>query len=206
MTLSFLENWNQSAFLAINAGAHASALVISLAKLLANWSIYLAPILLMVAWVRRSVAVRFALLDATVAALIGLALAQVITAIWYHPRPFEICLGRQLLDHVPEASFPSDHATLLFSLALPLLFCAPARRWGAVLLTLGVVVAWSRIYLGVHFPLDMIGAFAVAIIASLVIVVAGPSLRRRTYPLLISIYEILLRYIHLPQGVFPRDR
>ena len=145
MTLSFLENWNQSAFLAINAGAHASALVISLAKLLANWSIYLAPILLIVAWVRRSVAVRFALLDATVAALIGLALAQVITAIWYHPRPFEIGLGRQLLDHAPEASFPSDHATLLFSLSLPLLFCAPARRWGAVLLILDVVVAWSRI-------------------------------------------------------------
>ena len=96
------------------------------------------------------------------AALIGLALAQVITAIWYHPRPFEIGLGRQLLDHAPEASLPSDHATLLFSLALPLLFCATARRWGAVFLALGVVTAWSRIYLGVHFPLDMIGAFAVA--------------------------------------------
>ncbi|MEO5615896.1 MAG: undecaprenyl-diphosphatase [Cypionkella sp.] len=205
MTMSFLENWNQSAFLAINAGAQASALAIALAKLLATWPIYLAPVLLIFAWIRRGKVIRFALLDATLAAVIGLGVAQAITAIWYHPRPFEIGLGHQLLDHAPEASFPSDHATLLFSLTIPLLFCTEARRWGAVLLALGIAVSWSRIYLGVHFPLDMIGAFGVAIIASLVIVMAGPHLRRRAYPLLISIYETLLRRIRLPQAVFPRD-
>ena len=98
MTPSVIEHWNQSAFLAVNAGAQAPALVIALARLLAAWSIYLAPALFVVAWVRPGRAVRFVLLDATLTALIGLGLAQVITAIWYHPRPFEVGLGRQLLD------------------------------------------------------------------------------------------------------------
>ena len=76
MSVSALELWNQSAFLAINAGAQASAFAIAAARVLANWSIYLAMILLIYAWVRRGRAVRFALLDATCAALIGLGIAQ----------------------------------------------------------------------------------------------------------------------------------
>lgn len=206
MAPSVIEHWNQSAFLAVNAGAQAPALVIALARLLAAWSIYLAPALFVVAWVRRGRAVRFVLLDATLTALIGLGLAQVITAIWYHPRPFEIGLGRQLLDHAAEASFPSDHATLMFGLAIPLLLATQTRRWGAVVLALGFGVAWSRIYLGVHFPLDMIGAFGVAGLASLVVRLAGPFLRRGVYPLLISVYETLLRRLALPQTAFPRNR
>ncbi len=206
MSPSVIEHWNQSAFLAVNAGAQAPALVIALARLLAAWSIYLAPALFVVAWVRRGRAVRFVLLDATLTALIGLGLAQVITAIWYHPRPFEIGLGRQLLDHAAEASFPSDHATLMFGLAIPLLLATQTRRWGAVVLALGFGVAWSRIYLGVHFPLDMIGAFGVAGLASLVVRLAGPFLRRGVYPLLISVYETLLRRLALPQTAFPRNR
>ncbi|MDO8984410.1 undecaprenyl-diphosphatase [Cypionkella sp.] len=205
MSVSAVELWNQSAFLAINAGVQAPAFVITIAKILANWTINLAMILMIHAWVRRGRAVRFALLDATCAALIGLGIAQGISAIWYHPRPFEIGLGRQLLDHAAEASFPSDHATLMFSLAIPLLFCAESRRWGGALLLLGFAVAWSRIYLGVHFPLDMLGAFVVAAFASFLIRMADPLLHRLFYPRLVSIYETALRRLGLPGAIFPRN-
>lgn len=36
------------------------------------------------------------------------------------------------------------------------------RRAGIALALFGLPIAWSRIYLGVHFPLDMVGAIAVA--------------------------------------------
>ena len=205
MSVFAVELWNQSAFLALNAGAQAPAFVIAIARMLANWSICLALVLLIYAWVRRGRAVRFALLDATCAALIGLGIAQGITAIWYHPRPFEIGLGRQLLDHAAEASFPSDHAILMFSLAIPLLLSAGSRRWGVALVLLGFAVAWSRIYLGVHFPLDMLGAFGVAAFASFLIWMADPRLHRLFYPLLVAIYETSLRRLRLPVGLFPRD-
>ena len=206
MTLSVIEQWNQSAFLAVNAGAHAPALIISVARVLANWSTYLVPVLFVVAWVRRERAVRFVLLDATLTALIGLGLAQVIAAVWYHPRPFEIGLGRQLLDHAAEASFPSDHATLMFGLAIPLLLGTQTRRWGAVVLALGFGVAWSRLYFGVHFPLDMIGAFGVAVVATLLVRMLGPFLERSVFPKLISVYEVLLSRLALSRTVFPRNR
>ena len=205
MSLSAVELWNQNAFLAINAGAQAPAYVVAIARMLASWAIYLAMLLLVFAWVRRGRAVRFALLDATGAALMGLAAAQGITATWYHPRPFEIGLGRQLLDHAAEASFPSDHATLMFSLAIPLLLNAASRGWGGILLVLGFAVAWSRIYLGVHFPLDIGGALGVAALASFLITMAGSHLRRLFYPRLVSIYETVLRGLKLPGPIFPRN-
>lgn len=205
MSLSAVELWNQNAFLAINAGPQAPAFVIAIARMLASWAIYLAMILLTLAWVWRGRTVRYALLDATGAALIGLGVAQGITAIWYHPRPFELGLGRQLLDHLPEASFPSDHATLMFSLAIPLLLSAGSRRWGITLLFLGFAVAWSRIYLGVHFPLDMFGAFGLAAFASFLIRMAGSRLHRLFYPRLVSIYETVLCRLELPGPIFPRN-
>ncbi len=101
MTLSDIELWNQSLFLALNAGADAPAFTVTIDRLVANWSVYLAPALLTLAWIRRGRVVRFALMDASIAALVGLVMAQVIAGTWYHPRAFEIGLGRQLLDHAP---------------------------------------------------------------------------------------------------------
>ena len=42
-----------------------------------------------------------------------------------------------------------------------------AREFGLALLTLaaGLFVAWARVYLGVHFPADMLGAMGVAVLA-----------------------------------------
>ena len=205
MSLSAVELWNQNAFLAINAGAQAPAYAIAVARVLANWSIYLAIMLLISAWVRRGRAIRYALLDAGFVALTGLGIAQGIVAVWYHPRPFEIGLGHQYLAHAAEASFPSDHATLLFSLGLALLIRPATRSLGVGLLLLGGVVAWARVYLGVHFPLDMLGAFGVALVATWVIGQVEEPLHRRIFPLFLSAYETVLRRLGLPRSVFPRD-
>jgi undecaprenyl-diphosphatase len=38
-----------------------------------------------------------------------------------------------------------------------------AKRFGRSLLPLAFVVAWARVFLGVHWPLDMVGALLVAL-------------------------------------------
>lgn len=205
MSLADIELWNQSLFLAMNAGADAPASAVTVARLIANWSVYLAPALLTLAWIRRGRVVRIALLDSGTAALVGLGIAQVIAGTWYHPRPLEIGLGRQWLGHAAEASFPSDHATLAFSLAAPLLLNSVTRGLGSVFLFLGLALAWSRIYLGVHFPLDMLGAVAVAgVAASMTWIMRGPLLRW-VYPSLLRIYLTALVRLNAPQAIFPRD-
>jgi undecaprenyl-diphosphatase len=85
--------------------------------------------------------------------------------LWYHARPFAIGAGHAYLAHAPDSSFPSDHGTIMFTVAL-VLACSrdpDARRFGRSLLPLAVVVAWARVFLGVHWPMDMLGAVVVSL-------------------------------------------
>jgi undecaprenyl-diphosphatase len=73
-------------------------------------------------------------------------------------------LGHTFLPHAPDSSFPSDHVTVLSGMALTLLL--GGARWLEVLTLLaGTAVAWARVFVGVHFPLDMLGAAAVTCLA-----------------------------------------
>lgn len=205
MTFAVVEAWNTRAFLAINADPQSSAIAIKLASVLASWPDNLAVVVMLLAWVRRGTEARSAVLDALLTASIGLLLARAVSGIWYHPRPFEIGLGHQYLAHRPDASFPSDHGTFMFALALSCFLRPALSRWGVGLLALGGLVAWARIYLGVHFPFDMVGAFGVALVAALMVRFAEAPLHREVYPRLSSIYESVLRRLGLPQLIFPRN-
>jgi len=70
------------------------------------------------------------------------------------------------LVHVPhDASFPSGHAATSFAAATILTFAFP--RLGAPLFVLAAAVAFSRVYDGVHYPLDVIGGAALGILVAL---------------------------------------
>jgi undecaprenyl-diphosphatase len=56
--------------------------------------------------------------------------------------------------HTP--SFPSGHATTSFACAATLARFAP-RRVAVLLYLLAALIAYSRVYVGVHYPLDVIG-------------------------------------------------
>jgi undecaprenyl-diphosphatase len=58
------------------------------------------------------------------------------------------------------SSFPSGHATTSFACAVVLASVARTRRARALLLALATLIALSRLYVGVHFPLDVIAGAA----------------------------------------------
>lgn len=70
--------------------------------------------------------------------------------------------GHTYLAHAADSSFPSDHLTLIWSVAFLLVANQCTRIAGIVAMMLGLFVAWARIFLGVHFPLDMVGSAVVA--------------------------------------------
>jgi undecaprenyl-diphosphatase len=70
---------------------------------------------------------------------------------------------------------------------------------------LGLATAWARIYLGVHFPLDMAGAFVIALIGAAVARTIQPRLMASVLPLIERPYKAVLRVSRLPPLLFPRE-
>lgn len=53
-------------------------------------------------------------------------------------------------------TFPSGHAATVFSLAAGLSLIAGQKKWGVLFAALAILTAYSRVYLGQHFPVDIV--------------------------------------------------
>lgn len=89
--------------------------------------------------------------------VIAYAMSQFIGVIAFRERPFVQYPIRQLIaKDANEKSFPSDHATLAFALAIPAAM-AVRRRWiSALLLASAALVGIGRVFVGVHYVSDVI--------------------------------------------------
>ncbi len=186
-----MEVWNQNLFLILNAPADPSNFMLVTGIFFAEYLIWIVPALLVLGWLRQPESIKKLLLEAAVVGVIALLISSVIGALWEHPRPFMIGLGHTLIYHAADASFPSDHMTLMWSVAFSLLFNQRTRTVGCVLALLGLPVAWARIYLGVHSPIDMVGALAVAIASAILGLMLKKTVVEFLYGLISTIYRWL---------------
>ena len=82
--------------------------------------------------------------------------AMGLKALVDRPRPPLRYAEPKVLVSLPhDASFPSGHAATSFAAATILSFASP--RLAPMLYVLAAAVAFSRVYVGVHYPLDVIG-------------------------------------------------
>ncbi len=195
---------NDTLFLAINAGASPPDVILPLARLIAVWAVPAAIVLFLVLWVRGTTANRGALIAATLVMVAGLIINVLIGLAYFHPRPFMEGLGHQYLAHAPDGSFPSDHATFLWSLGFALIVLGRLRAWAVLLVAAGLGVAWARVYLGVHFPFDMLGSLIVALIVCCSARPIEGAISGRILPMVQGTYEALITAFRLPPTLFPR--
>ena len=156
------EEVNRSLFLALNAPAGLAGISLNLAIGAAKYLILLLVGTIIWRWLLGKLDDRRSIVHVALAVIPALAINYVVGLVFFHPRPFMIGLGHTYLAHVPEASFPSDHATFMWTIAFGLLCWSPTKpsSWFAALLA--ALTSWARIFLGVHFPFDIAGSMAVA--------------------------------------------
>jgi len=95
--------------------------------------------------------------------------SQLIGWLASRQRPFiELAdVVKLIFDPVSNKSFPSDHTVMSFAIALSVFYLH--KKWGAFFIILAALIGFSRIYVGVHYPLDVLAGFLLAWIVSYVV-------------------------------------
>lgn len=166
--MNALETLNRHWFLSLNAVLGTPDGLITFATFCAQYTLFIIPLTLLAHWFLGGNTGHRKALFSLLTIVLALGLGSLCTALSFHPRPFMVPLGHTWIYHAPETSFPSDHATLFFSAGLSLLLIG-ARITGGIVLFISLFVAWSRVFLGVHFPLDIAGAAIVAVLACVLV-------------------------------------
>ena len=104
---------------------------------------------------------------AGLAPLVAVAANQPIVHLVDRPRPYTSLDGILVLARrSADASFPSDHSVLAGSVMAALLLLD--RRLGAVAVVVGLLLAFSRVYVGAHYPGDVVAGLAVGAVVAVV--------------------------------------
>jgi undecaprenyl-diphosphatase len=165
-----MDQLNYLLFAWINATPASSEWLIDLATFFARDLIAIIPLLMVALWFwgpqRQLHSQREVVAKATIALLFAMSASASIGMLLPHERPFVVGVGYTFLAHAPSSSFPSNHGTAIFTFALA--FLCWHRTWSGILLMVAALaIAWSRVFLGVHWPLDMVGGFLLALVGCL---------------------------------------
>ena len=91
-------------------------------------------------------------------------------------RPYYVLGYEPLIPPVGDASFPSGHTAVSFAAATAIY--AINKKWGIAAYIFAVVMGFSRLYLGVHFPLDVLGGAVVGTIAAKLVICLAAKMKK----------------------------
>ena len=173
-------SWDESLFRVLNeVPAVAASVLTPLSRLFRPAGIVVVVVLAVVYVVARNRSV-LPMAAGAVAAGLAWALANAAKAIADRPRPYEVITDAVLRQQPAHGtSFPSSHTAVTVAVVIAL---APflARPLAGAGIGYAVLVGWSRVYLGVHYPLDVLAGAGIGLAAGGVILLALGTLLRRT--------------------------
>lgn len=158
----------------INGLSGKSVLMDHIMAFFSQYALELYAVLFIVAWFvlpRRDDKRRHQLVLAVFAGILGLVINFVIAHFWYRARPFVVLPKgdfNQVIPHAADSSFPSDHSTGSAAFAFGVM--GRSQKWVSIGFScIAVIVMFSRVYCGVHWPTDVLASVVVGFISNIII-------------------------------------
>lgn len=112
---------------------------------------------------------KFAAGSALAAAALGLIVNKILASAWHRDRPYET----HHVAHIwgvrkTDPSFPSDHASASFAIAVAVLLIDPIA--GALFLVLALLISVGRVVVGEHYPGDVVAGALIGTVSALIVV------------------------------------
>jgi undecaprenyl-diphosphatase len=102
------------------------------------------------------------------AAALGYVIAFAIHHIYDRARPYEAHAIRHPWSSSTDASFPSDHTSLSFAIAFAVLAFDTAA--GVLFLVVAAIIGVGRLFIGAHYPGDVLAGVGVGLVAAVIVV------------------------------------
>ncbi|QFF97863.1 undecaprenyl-diphosphatase [Psychrobacillus glaciei] len=188
---------NFTIFQQINGWAGHSRLLDTIMITLSDSLPYIAVAIILYLWFvgnkQQGIEKRYTAIYAVFSSAIALCINAIIHFVYYHPRPFVTHHVHQLVPHTVDSSFVSDHAVLVFAIAWT--FIMRNDRFKYPILIWAIVVGLSRIYVGVHYPADVIGSALLSFATSGIVTLFSMKLE----PLVQLVFRLYNQLIKLKQ-------
>ena len=115
-----------------------------------------------------------------VSMVIGLVITNLILKNWVaRIRPYELIQGLEcIVKKADDYSFPSGHTTNSLACAWVIFRRAP-KKWGVPALILAILISLSRLYVGIHYPTDVLGGVVIGIGSACLSLALVPKLEKR---------------------------
>lgn len=105
-----------------------------------------------------------------IAISLGAVITNLVLKNWRkRPRPYDVIHElERLIGIQPDWSFPSGHTTASFA-AAEIIYLMVSKSWGKAALLLASLVAYSRMYLGVHYLSDVLAGVSVGMGSAMIV-------------------------------------
>jgi len=101
--------------------------------------------------------------------ILSFIILQLVALLKFDHRPFMDHHLTLLIQHASGSSFPSDHTTASTAVALGVLFFMPFKKTGWLLLLAACIIGFSRIFVGVHYPADIISGLLTGLVGGSIV-------------------------------------
>ncbi|AMR03669.1 MULTISPECIES: undecaprenyl-diphosphatase [Bacillus] len=159
--------FNIDAFRAVNDLGKQYPFLNSTMTFVAEYMVYFLALIIVVYWFTRSNQNRMMVVQAMIAFVIAEVIGKIAGKFHSNYQPFaELPNVNKLVEHAVDNSFPSDHTILFFSICFS--FWLVHKKIGWLWITLAFCVAISRIWVGVHYPFDVITGAILGIVSAII--------------------------------------